>query len=214
MDESAETDQATVLNSLRGLIETVNAGGVGTQEDQQQQAPAVISESVAQLIAAALNQVSQTILSAQGSGDQQDGGASQQLSTDNEAGAILTAQDTDLAQVEIQTASGAENVESIIEIASSGRRKPICVKFPTEMRKKIIDMRKEGQKYKAIAKELGVSVSGVQKVWERFLATGLIHDRKPSTYAGRPRKFSLYSSNEEVSNSYHLCTEIFCPVQC
>ena len=36
-------------------------------------------------------------------------------------------------------------------------------------------MRKEGRKYKAIAKELGVSVSGVQKVWERFLATLFTH---------------------------------------
>ena len=105
MDESGETDQATVLNNLRGLIETVNAGGVGAQEDQQQQPPAVLSESVAQLIAAALSQVSQTILNAQGSGDQQDNGVSQQL---NGAGAIMTAQDTDLAQVEIQTATGAE----------------------------------------------------------------------------------------------------------
>ena len=44
-------------------------------------------------------------------------------------------------------------------------------------------------RYRDIAKELGASVSGVQKVWERFLSTGTIGDRKPSLPVGRPRKF-------------------------
>ena len=202
MEESAECDQAAVLSGIRGLIESVSGGDHGGQ--QQQQSPAIISESVAQLIAAALNQVSQSIVLTAQAGDQQkeqmenleQNGVSKQGGGPDDS---TTPQVTELAQqVEVQTVpcSVADNVESIVEIASSSRRKPICVKFPTELRKRIIDLRKEGRKYKDIAKDLGVSVSGVQKVWERFLATGMIHDRKPSTYAGRPRKFSLYSSEE------------------
>lgn len=71
----------------------------------------------------------------------------------------------------------------------AAKRKPMCVKFPVELRKRIIAMRKEGKKCVEVAKELHVSVSGAQKVWERFLATGTVHDRKPNTYAGRPRKY-------------------------
>ena len=70
------------------------------------------------------------------------------------------------------------------------KRKPMCVKIPVELRKRIIAMRKEGKKYIEVAKELHVSVSGAQKIWERFLATGTVHDQRPSTYAGRPRKYS------------------------
>lgn len=73
----------------------------------------------------------------------------------------------------------------------AAKRKPLCVKFPVELRKRIIAMRKEGKKCVEVAKELHVSVSGAQKVWERFLATGTVHDRKPNTYAGRPRKYQV-----------------------
>ncbi len=74
--------------------------------------------------------------------------------------------------------------------SDSIRKKPICIKFPIELRKRIIAMRKEGKKCMEVAKELHISVSGAQKVWERFLATGMVHDKKPSTYAGRPRKYN------------------------
>ena len=206
MDASEDTDQAAVLNSLRGLIESVNAGGSGEQVEQQQNS-GVITESMAQLIAAALTQVSQSLISSQ-NGHEQDIGESattQQASSSSERHAIINPEETALPVADI----GADNVEATVEITSSSRRKPICVKFPTEMRKKIIDMRKEGRKYKDIAKELGVSVSGVQKVWERFLATGMIHDRKPSTYAGRPRKFSAYKG-EEVTGVVHTVTNTMC----
>ena len=78
-----------------------------------------------------------------------------------------------------------------IEVQVPEKPRPICVKFPIEVRKKIISMRKKGMKSKDIAKEMKISVSGVQKVWERFLATGMIQDRKPSTYAGRPKKYTF-----------------------
>lgn len=81
-------------------------------------------------------------------------------------------------------------IETIVEVPTTVKRKPVWVKFPVELRKRIIAMRKEGKKYVEVAKELNISVSGAQKVWERFLATGLVHDRKPSTYAGRPRKYT------------------------
>lgn len=85
--------------------------------------------------------------------------------------------------------SHVNNVETTIEVPSE-KHKTLGIKFPVEVRRKIINLRKEGRKCKDIAKELGASVSGVQKVWERFLSTGRIHDRKPSTYAGRSRKYS------------------------
>ena len=115
---------------------------------------------------------------------------------------IQTTQDDDTAattsdEIQRQYLTPADNVESIVEVAGySIDQRPIGVKFPAEVRKKIVSMRKEGLKCRDIAKELGASVSGVQKVWERFLATGTIRDRKPSTYAGRPRK---YSAPDEVS---------------
>lgn len=81
-----------------------------------------------------------------------------------------------------------DSIENTVEVPTTVKRKPVWVKFPIELRKRIIAMRKEGRKYVEVAKELNISVSGAQKVWERFLATGLVHDRRPSTYAGRPRK--------------------------
>ena len=94
------------------------------------------------------------------------------------------------------TAYGDDGV-NVIDVPAA-KRKPLCVKFPVELRKRIIAMRKEGKKCVEVAKELHVSVSGAQKVWERFLATGTVHDRKPNTYAGRPRK---YSQNQVCSAS-------------
>ena len=91
--------------------------------------------------------------------------------------------------------SHVNNVETTVEVPSE-KHKTLGIKFPVEVRRKIINMRKEGKKCKDIAKELGASVSGVQKVWERFLSTGRIHDRKPSTYAGRSRKY--LAMEEEV----------------
>ncbi len=96
----------------------------------------------------------------------------------------------DIAQFYTVAAAEDQAISRTVEVPTSDKPKPICVKFPVEIRKAIIDMRKEGMKSKEIAKELKVSVSGVQKVWQRFLATGMIHDRKPSTYAGRPRKYT------------------------
>lgn len=57
-------------------------------------------------------------------------------------------------------------------------------------------------RYRDIARELGASVSGVQKVWERFLSTGTIGDKKPSPTIGRPRKFG--KSGDLVGVAY-LC---------
>ena len=71
------------------------------------------------------------------------------------------------------------DVVCMVEIPTTEKPRPLCIKFPIELRKRIIAIRKEGKKSKDIAKELKVSVSGVQKVWERFLATGMVHDRKP-----------------------------------
>lgn len=76
------------------------------------------------------------------------------------------------------------------EVPSNNKCKRMRIKIPVEVRKRIISMRKEGKKCVEVAKELPVSVSGAQKVWERFLATGTVHDKRPSTYAGRPRKYS------------------------
>ena len=135
-----------------------------------------LSENVAQLIAAAVSQVVQ-----HGGGD---------VLTGN----TQTSDDTPDYQHEYLTP--ADNVESIVEVSAYSDQRSLGVKFPSEMRRRIIGMRKEGIKCKDIAKNLGASVSGVQKVWERFLATGTIHDRKPSTYAGRPRRFHFETSEE------------------
>lgn len=87
--------------------------------------------------------------------------------------------------------SSMNMAENTVEVPTGAgvKRKSLCVKFPVELRKRIIAMRKKGKKCVEVAKELQVSVSGAQKVWERFLATGTVHDRKPSTYAGRPKKY-------------------------
>lgn len=105
------------------------------------------------------------------------------------------------------------NVVSTVEVPTTEKPRPLCIKFPIELRKQIISMRKEGKLSKDIAKELKVSVSGVQKVWERFLATGMAHDRKPSTYAGRPRK-STYSQVYTCTDTHHTNSQLLIKGRC
>ncbi len=136
-----------------------------------------IPENVAQLLTAALSQVVQS---------PQDG--------DHH---IITVQE------DSQYLTPADNVERTVEVSGysiADFQRPLGVKFPAEVRRRIVSMRKEGLKCKDIAKDLGASVSGVQKVWERFLATGTIRDRKPSSYAGRPKKY-----NNDVIKSEEVC---------
>ena len=128
-----------------------------------------ITENMAQLLAAALGQVSG------------EGGVSND-------------------DVTYQEIDPVDNVDNTIEVPSSNeKQKTLGIKFSPDIRRKIINFRKGGKRYRDIAKELGASVSGVQKVWERFLMTGTIDDRKPSVPAGRPKKFP--SREEEVIKS-------------
>lgn len=177
MANEREIDQNAML---RGLLETVATSGEISRSD-----------NVAQLLAAALA-ASHSILNAQST----QLSANQLPANDGEPSGdnfAINPQGVTVGQGEYSQITLEEsNVSATVEVPTSERPKPICMKFPIELRKQIIAMRKEGKKYKDIAKELKVSVSGVQKVWERFLATGSVHDRKPSTYAGRPRKY-IYS---------------------
>lgn len=92
----------------------------------------------------------------------------------------------------------ADNVESTIEVSGySNDQRPLGIKFPAETRRKIISMRKVGIKCKDIAKDLGASVSGVQKVWERFLATGTIKDRRSSTSYSSTTRHRKHSTKHE-----------------
>jgi hypothetical protein len=206
---SAESDASNnaILRSLLELAGEENAqltGGIG----------GVNSENVAQLLAAAIAQVGQSILagsgqSARGVGGSEGGVATaalDQFSSENLPVNPVSADSTasgDAAVFDLREAYESvpqastlaitdADVVSTVEVPANGKPRPLCVKFPIELRKQIISMRKSGKLSKDIAKELKVSVSGVQKVWERFLATGMAHDRKPSSYAGRPRK-STYS---------------------
>lgn len=193
----------------------------------------VNSENVAQLLAAAIAQVGQSILAgsgqtqpAGGDGESTEGGVaggttSSVLQTSspssenlpvNPLSAVPAASgdavfDLREAYESVPQASTLAitdaDVASTVEVAANGKPRPLCVKFPIELRKQIISMRKSGKLSKDIAKELKVSVSGVQKVWERFLATGMAHDRKPSSYAGRPRK-STYSQVSTILPLFHF----------
>ena len=178
------TDGEAEQNALlRGIIASVVAG-TGTELPQ---GAAGTEHSVAQLIAAAMTHLGQNIVNLQEGSEMSD--------------EVDEAQNTINAESELAhnddipfNPKVARFEDSSVGRASSkteekpGKPKPICVKLPIETRKRIIAMRKEGKKCKDIAKELKVSMSGAQKVWERFLATGKVHDRKPSEYAGRPRK--------------------------
>ena len=162
-----ELDQGALLKKL---LEAVTGSG---------EVQTTISDNVAQLLAAAISQVIQSQQEASDEGGQNE----QQSQTGS--------------NIQSQFLTPADNVENIVEVSGcSNDARSLGVKFPAEVRRKIISMRKEGLKCKDIAKDLGASVSGVQKVWERFLATGTIRDRRPSTYAGRPRKCSVLKSNE------------------
>ena len=163
MANDNEADQNAIL---RGLIENVTGGELPRS--------GASIDTMAQLLAAAIAQVGQSIWTAQN----QQGG--EQVEDEN----------AEINVVESYDSEGGSNIETTVEVPTSSSKKPICIKFPIELRKRIINMRKEGVKCKEIAKTLNVSVSGVQKVWERFLATGMVHDRKPSSYAGRPRKYT------------------------
>ena len=210
MTAEAETDNNALL---RNLLETLAS-------EENAQFAGANSENVAQLLAAAIAQVGHSILVGQGnqaiaavvSGGPEGGVAVENVAVADTGAIIVTSSSTDNIPVNpagseavfdireayesVPTASALaaqdSNVISTVEIPTSEKARPLCVKFPLELRKQIISMRKEGRLSRDIAKELKVSVSGVQKVWERFLATGMAHDRKPSTYAGRPRK-STYS---------------------
>lgn len=185
---------------LRGIIESVAAGDIQR------------SENVAQLLVAAITHVRQSMITAQGP-DAQVGpvqapidnpvvapaapdvanseGAESNFSLNPQIPLNSFTTLTTTTDLSDEGTSGYEDsAEAAAAPSSASRPKPICIKFPIELRKRIIAQRKEGRKCKDIAKELKVSVSGVQKVWERFLATGMVHDRKPSTYAGRPRKYT------------------------
>ena len=219
---SAESDASNnaILRSLLELAGEENAqltGGIG----------GVNSENVAQLLAAAIAQVGQSILagsgqSARGVGGSEGGVATaalDQFSSENLPVNPVSADSTasgDAAVFDLREAYESvpqastlaitdADVVSTVEVPANGKPRPLCVKFPIELRKQIISMRKSGKLSKDIAKELKVSVSGVQKVWERFLATGMAHDRKPSSYAGRPRK-STYSQvrPNPISSSLHF----------
>ena len=193
----------------------------------------VNSENVAQLLAAAIAQVGQSILAgsgqtqpAGGDGESTEGGVAGGATTSvlqtsspssenlpvNPLSAVPAASgdavfDLREAYESVPQASTLAitdaDVASTVEVPANGKPRPLCVKFPIELRKQIISMRKSGKLSKDIAKELKVSVSGVQKVWERFLATGMAHDRKPSSYAGRPRK-STYSQVSTILPLFHF----------
>ena len=215
---SAESD-ASNNAILRSLLEL--AGEEGAQLAGGSGSGGVNSENVAQLLAAAIAQVGQSILAGSGQGTQAargEGGVGGETATSSALQTLSSSPSENLPVNPLTTdltASGDgavfdlreayesvpqastlaitdADVVSTVEVSANGRPRPLCVKFPIELRKQIISMRKSGKLSKDIAKELKVSVSGVQKVWERFLATGMAHDRKPSSYAGRPRK-STYS---------------------
>lgn len=165
VDSTEEEEDDQIL--LRKLLESIarsKDGGAATPEQ--------VADSMAQLLAAALNQVSQ------------------------EEG----------VEVEINP---VDNVDNTVEVPSSSigdKQKAPGIKFSPDIRRRIVNYRKGGKRYKDIAKELGASVSGVQKVWERFLLTGTLGDKKPSIPAGRPRKFIKDQPTVaiEVSDSTHL----------
>lgn len=207
------TDGEAEQNALlRGIIASVVAG---TGADLTQGAGG--TESVAQLIAAAMTQLGHNIASFQEASEANE--VADELSlrvavSEPEATAGTPNDDMSINPVvagfeeesPVHVGGASQQVEE--KASSSGKPKQICVKLPIETRKRIIAMRKEGRKCKDIAKELKVSVSGAQKVWERFLATGKVHDRKPSEYAGRPRK-PLAFAQVHQQQSIEFCSVIY-----
>ena len=183
------TDGEVEQNALlRGIIASVVAG-TGTELTQG------AGGDVAQLIAAAMTQLGQNIASLQEGSELDESqntiGAESELPAETHVHGEDIPFNPEVARFEEEDTSvgGASSQDE----EKPAKAKPICVKLSIEKRKRIIAMRKEGKKCKEIAKEVGVSVSGAEKVWERFLATGKVHDRKPSEYAGRPRKSVTFS---------------------
>ena len=184
------TDGEVEQNALlRGIIASVVAGA-GTE------LPQGAGGDVAQLIAAAMTQLGQNIANLQEGSELDESqntiGVESELSAGTHVqGGTDIPFNPEVARFEEEDTSvgGASSQDE----EKPAKGKPICVKLSIEKRKRIIAMRKEGKKSKEIAKEVGVSVSGAEKVWERFLATGKVHDRKPSEYAGRPRKSVTFS---------------------
>ncbi len=168
MTEEGDVDQNAVI---RSILESMMSGEINPRS--------VPTDNMAQLLAAAIAQAGQSIVNVQVSSQ---------------------AQLSDNYQAEHSSECGSFNVNSLVANADSvdqldeHKQRVLCVKLPIELRRRIIAMRKDGKKCRDIAKELKVSVSGVRKVWERFLATGMVHDRKPNS--GRPRKYPVPLSYE------------------
>ena len=190
------TDGEVEQNALLRCIASVVAG-TGTELSQG------AGGDVAQLIAAAMTQLGQNIANLQEGSELDESQNTISAESELSAGTHVHGENIpfnpEMARFEEEDTSvgGASSQDE----EKPGKPKPICVKLSIEKRKRIIAMRKEGKKCKEIAKELGVSVSGAQKVWERFLATGKVHDRKPSEYAGRPRKSVTFSQVLFINNN-------------
>lgn len=191
MAEEEEKDHNAVI---RGILESMVSGELPQR--------GVSADSVAQLLAAAIAQAGQSIMNLQRDGQSKEYvDQDEQVSvlesegSDSETSLSVNPGDTSLAEGQTLQLDDTE-VLSTVEVPTTEKRRMLCVKFPIELRRHIIALRKQGKRCKDIAKELKVSVSGVRKVWERFLATGMVHDRKPSTYAGRPRKYPVTPSFE------------------
>ena len=176
MASEGEYDQSVAIRNLLANIQAGESSCSGGNTDCMAQ---LLAAAVAQFGSATID--SDSVSARPCSSDGNAGALEHNFHINPEGGEVCEAADT--------------MVESTVEVPTTIKRKVQCIKFPVELRKRIIAMRKEGKKSVEVAKELHVSVSGAQKVWERFLATGTVHDRKPSTYAGRPRK----STQNQVS---------------
>ncbi len=142
------------------------------------------TDNVAQLLAAAIAQA---------------GHSNVQVSLDHQS---ETNQDLDINSLVAEKTGSLDQ----LKVISPNKQRGTCVKLPIKVRKQIIAMRKEGKKCREIAKELKASTSGVRKVWERFLATGMVHDLKPNS--GRPRKYPAHVDFEfQYTNEGILTTD-------
>ena len=183
MASEVELDQNVVLRNLLATIQGNDGGSSGVQTD-----------SVSQLLEAAAEQFgknSMDISATAAASDPTSSPSDSELPCDQDG--LHLGFNPEEAVTYSESVEEREfheiGLENTVEVPTSIKKKATCIKIPIDFRKKIISMRKEGKKCVDVAKELHVSVSGAQKVWERFLATGNVHDRRPSTYAGRPRKY-------------------------
>ncbi len=176
MTEEGDVDQNAVI---RSILESIMSGEINPRS--------VPTDNMAQLLAAAIAQAGQNIVNVQVSSQAQHSDTFQtEHSSENES---------------FDVNSLVVNVDSVDQLDEHtlNKQRMLCVKLPIELRRRIIAMRKDGKRCREIAKELKVSVSGVRKVWERFLATGMVHDRKPNS--GRPRKYTVPSNYELQYNA-------------